>query len=84
MSNRTTNGDPATGAKPPDDPPETMEVLLERCNKDWKLGMKDRAFQRLLTAVAMISQGTAEAMKTANQALQVSKVALDNSDEEGV
>lgn len=79
MSDRN-NGEIPTGAKPADDPPMTMEELLATAHKDWKLARKDQAFARVLTAIAMISQGTAEAMKTANQAMQVARVALDNSD----
>lgn len=74
------NGDAPTGARPADDPPMSMEELLGKANNDWKLARKDQAIARILTALAMISQGTAESMKTANQALQVAKVALDNSD----
>lgn len=68
------------GATPADDPPMTMEELLETAHKDWKLARKDNAFARVLTAIAMISQGTAESMKTANQAMKVARVALDNAD----
>lgn len=74
------NGDVPSGARPVDAPPMGMDELLALADKDWKLARKDKAFARVLTAIAMISQGTAEAMKTANQALQVARVALDNSD----
>lgn len=80
MSDRN-NGEIPTGAKPAADPPMTMEELLATAHKDWKLARKDQAFARVLTAIAMISQGTAEAMKTANSALRVAKVALDNTEE---
>ncbi len=80
MSN-TDNGEVPTGARPTNDPPMTMEELLGKIHNDWKLARKDQAIARLLTAMAMISQGTAEAMKTANQAMQVARVALDNTED---
>lgn len=80
MSNRI-NGDIPSGAAPTDEPPMGMEELLALADKDWKLARKDKAFARVLTAIAMISQGTAEAMRVSQSALKVARVALDNTEE---
>lgn len=80
MSNDRTNGSIPSGARPSDDPPQTLQELLDLADKDWKLARKDKAFARVLTAIAMISQGTAEAMKTSQSAIKVARVALDNAD----
>lgn len=74
------NNNIPTGTKPPDEAPETMQELLDKAHNDWKFQRKDQAFMRVLSALAMMSQGVAQAMTTSEQALKVAKVALDNTE----
>lgn len=55
---------------PPPKPIQTMEELLDSAERDWKFKRKDEAFAKVLGALAMMSQGTAQAMKTAEMALK--------------
>lgn len=77
MDKRT---DIPNGATPPNDPPQTMEDLLGRAHNDWKFKRKDACIMKLLAAMAMMSAGVAEAMKTANQAIQIAQLALESSE----
>lgn len=65
------------GVPPPNDPPLTMQELLDRASNDWNLARKDACIMKLLSAMAMMSQGVAEAMKTSNQAIQIAQLALE-------
>lgn len=53
------NGTPPAG-------PMTMADLLTAAESSWKKGDRQRAFITLLGAVAMMSQGVAQAMKTSD------------------
>lgn len=44
--------------------PATMNDLLNAAESMWKAGERQKAFITLLGAVAMMSQGVAQAMKT--------------------
>lgn len=68
------------GTTPPNDPPITMQDLLDRAHNDWKLHRKDACIMKLLSAMAMMSAGVAEAMKTSGQALQVAQLALESTE----
>lgn len=57
--------DPTNGAP---QGPQTMEDLLNSAQTDWKFKRKDEAFIKVLGALAMISQGVAQAMKVAELA----------------
>lgn len=82
MSNDNRINGAATGAKPPDDPPQTMEELLGRAHNHWKFSEKDKAFMELIAAMQMMSTGVAQAMKDSQDALRVARVALDNSEKQ--
>lgn len=68
MSNRPIHFE--NGAPPPPPPILTMEELINSAQTDWKFKRKDEAFAKVLGALALISQGTAQAMKTAEMALK--------------
>lgn len=68
MSNRPIHFE--NGAPPPPPPILTMEELLDSAERDWKFKRKDEAFAKVLGAMALISQGVAQSMKTAEMALK--------------
>lgn len=66
MSNNriiTPNGHP-----PEPDKPMTMQELLNSAHNDWKFKRKDEAFMKVLSAMALMSAGVAQAMKMADEA----------------
>lgn len=69
MSNRIINiHDGPNGDQPQQ--PLGMEDLLNSAEKDWKFKRKDEAFVKVLGAMAMMSQGVAQAMKVAELAMK--------------
>lgn len=68
MSKRSINFEAAANGAPQPQGPQTMEDLLDSAQTDWKFKRKDEAFIKVLGALAMISQGVAQAMKVAELA----------------
>lgn len=68
MSNRPIHFE--NGAPPPPKPIQTMEELLDSAQTEWKCKRKDEAFVKVLGAMAMMSAGVAQAMKTAEAAVK--------------
>ncbi len=65
MNPRNNNGEP-----PPTEKPQSMEDLLGQAHNDWKFKRRDEAFMKVLNALAMMSTGVAQAMKTVEELKQ--------------
>jgi hypothetical protein len=63
MNNRIVTPNGTTPFNPPSQKPESMADLLNSAHNDWKFKRKDEAFMKVLNALAMISTGTAQAMR---------------------
>jgi hypothetical protein len=51
-------------------PAETMEELLTSAEQDWKFKQRDRAFVKVLGAIAMMSQGIAMSIRSTEAAVR--------------